>query len=41
MFPNKSGAIALNRVIAFAQLDGPGLGLQEIRVIHDLDRLSS
>ena len=36
-----SPVIAINRAIAIAQLDGPERGLQEIRVIHDLDRLSS
>jgi len=36
-----SPVIALNRAIAIAQLDGPERGLQEIRVIHDLHRLSS
>jgi len=36
-----SPVIALNRAIAVAQLDGPERGLQEIRVIHDLHRLSS
>ena len=36
-----SPVIALNRAIAIAQLDGPERGLQEIGVIHDLDRLSS
>lgn len=36
-----SPVIALNRAIAIAQLDGPERGLQEIRVIRDLDRLSS
>lgn len=36
-----SPIIALNRAIAIAQLDGPERGLQEIRVIHDLHRLSS
>ena len=35
-----SPVIALNRAIAIAQLDGPERGLQEIRVIHDLHRLS-
>ena len=36
-----SPVIALNRAIAIAQLDGPERGLQEIRVIDDLHRLSS
>ena len=36
-----SPVIALNRAIAIAQLAGPERGLQEIRLIHDLDRLSS
>ena len=36
-----SPVVALNRAIAIAQLDGPERGLQEIRVIHDLHRLSS
>jgi len=36
-----SPIVALNRAIAIAQLDGPERGLQEIRVIHDLHRLSS
>jgi RNA polymerase sigma-70 factor (ECF subfamily) len=36
-----SPVIALNRAIAIAQLDGPERGLQEMRVIHDLHRLSS
>jgi len=36
-----SPVIALNRAIAIAQLDGPERGLQEIRIIQDLDRLSS
>lgn len=36
-----SPVIALNRAIAIAQLNGPEQGLQEIGVIHDLDRLSS
>lgn len=36
-----SPVIALNRAIAIAQLAGPERGLREIRVIHDLDRLSS
>jgi predicted RNA polymerase sigma factor len=36
-----SPVIALNRAIAIAQLDGPERGLQEISVIHDIDRLSS
>jgi len=36
-----SPVIALNRAIAIAQQDGPERGLQEIRVIHDLHRLSS
>src|SRR5580692_8205037 len=36
-----SPVIALSRAIAIAQLDGPDRGLQEIRVIHDLHRLSS
>jgi RNA polymerase sigma-70 factor (ECF subfamily) len=36
-----SPVIALNRVIAIAQLDGPERGLQEIGVMDDLDRLSA
>jgi RNA polymerase sigma-70 factor (ECF subfamily) len=36
-----SPVIALNRAIAISQLDGPERGLQEVRVIHDLDRLSA
>ena len=36
-----SPVIALNRAIAIAQLEGSERGLQEIQVIHDLDRLSS
>lgn len=36
-----SPVIALNRAIAIAQLDGPERALQEIRIIHDLHRLSS
>lgn len=36
-----SPVIALNRAIAIAQLDGPERGLQEIRAIHDLHRLTS
>jgi len=36
-----SPVIALNRAIAITQLHGPERGLQEIRVIHDLHRLSS
>jgi len=36
-----SPVVALNRAIAIAQLDGPERGLQEVAVIHDLDRLSS
>jgi RNA polymerase sigma-70 factor (ECF subfamily) len=36
-----SPVIALNRAIAIGQLDGPERGLEEICVIHDLDRLSS
>jgi len=36
-----SPVIALNRAIAIAQLDGPERGLQAIRAIHDLHRLSS
>jgi RNA polymerase sigma-70 factor (ECF subfamily) len=41
MAMHPSPVIALNRAIAIAQLDGPERGLQEIRVIHDLHRLSS
>jgi len=36
-----SPVIALNRAIAIAQRDGPERGLQEIRAIHDLHRLST
>ena len=36
-----SPVVALNRAIAIAELDGPEQGLQEIRAIHDVDRLSS
>lgn len=36
-----SPVVALNRAIAIAQLDGPERGFQEIRTIHDIDRLSS
>jgi RNA polymerase sigma-70 factor (ECF subfamily) len=38
---DSSPVIALNRAIAFAQLEGPGRGLQEIGAIPDLHRLSS
>ena len=41
MATHPSPVIALSRAIAIAQLDGPGRGLEEIRVINDLDRLSS
>ena len=36
-----SPVVALNRAIAVAQQDGPARGLEEIRAIHDLDRLGT
>ena len=36
-----SPIVALNRAIAVAQLEGPKRGIEEIRAISDLDRLSS
>jgi RNA polymerase sigma factor (sigma-70 family) len=35
-----SPVVALNRAIAIAQREGPKRGLEEIRAIHNLDRLS-
>jgi RNA polymerase sigma-70 factor (ECF subfamily) len=41
MVIHPSPVVALNRAIAIAQLEGPQRGLQEIRLIDDLHRLSA